>query len=206
MDRFSFLNTIHTEQIAELYEQYLKEPDAVEPSWRSFFQGYDLANSDYAINESEEGQQIPQQVFKEFKVIDLINGYRTRGHLFTKTNPVRNRRTYVPTLAIENFGLQKEDLKTIFNAGSIIGLEPKALEDIIFHLEKIYCDSIGVEYMYIRKPEEIQWWQEKLNDNDNHPNYDPDTKKYILSKLNQAVTFEQFLQTKYVGQKRFSLE
>jgi len=206
MDRFSFLNTIHTEQITELYEQYLKEPDAVESSWRSFFQGYDLANSDYSISDEEEETEIPQQVLKEFKVIDLINGYRTRGHLFTKTNPVRNRRTYEPTLAIENFGLQKEDLKTVFNAGSIIGQEPKTLKEIIFHLEKIYCDSIGVEYMYIRKPEEIQWWQEKLNKNDNHPNYDPDTKKYILSKLNQAVTFEQFLQTKYVGQKRFSLE
>ena len=206
MDRFSFLNTIHTEQIAELYEQYLKDPDVVEPSWRSFFQGYDLANSDYSIGDSEEEVQIPQHVLKEFKVIDLINGYRTRGHLFTKTNPVRNRRTYVPTLAIENFGLQKEDLKTVFNAGSIVGLEPKTLEKIIFHLERIYCAYIGVEYMYIRKPEEIQWWQEKLNENDNHPKYDIDTKKYILSKLNQAVTFEQFLQTKYVGQKRFSLE
>ncbi len=206
MDRFSFLNTIHTEQIAELYEQYLKDPDVVEPSWRSFFQGYDLANSDYSIGDSEEEEQIPQHVLKEFKVIDLINGYRTRGHLFTKTNPVRNRRTYVPTLAIENFGLEKEDLKTVFNAGSIVGLEPKTLEKIIFHLERIYCASIGVEYMYIRKPEEIQWWQEKLNENDNHPKYDIDTKKYILSKLNQAVTFEQFLQTKYVGQKRFSLE
>ena len=102
----------------------------------------------------------------------------------------------MPTLAIENFGLVKEDLKTVFNAGKILGLEPKTLEDIIFHLEKIYCDSIGVEYMYIRKPEEIEWWQNKLNENDNHPDYSADTKKYILSKLNQAVTFEQFLQTK----------
>ena len=207
MDKFSFLNTVHTEQLAEMYEQYLKDPDFVEPSWRSFFQGYDLANSDYSLNEEEEEEaQIPQQVLKEFKVIDLINGYRTRGHLFTKTNPVRNRRTYEPTLAIENFGLVKEDLKTVFNAGKILGLEPKTLEDIIFHLEKIYCDSIGVEYMYIRKPEEIEWWQSKLNHNDNHPDYSADTKRYILSKLNQAVTFEQFLQTKYVGQKRFSLE
>ncbi|MDH3323499.1 MAG: thiamine pyrophosphate-dependent enzyme, partial [Flavobacteriaceae bacterium] len=207
MDRFSFLNTVHTEFVSDLYEQYLENPDAVEPSWKSFFQGYDLANSDYSLSSDENTDvQIPEQVYKEFKVIELINGYRTRGHLFTKTNPVRNRRTYTPTLDIENFGLTQNDLKTVFNAGSILGLEPNTLEEIIIHLESIYCDSIGVEYMYIRIPEEIKWWQNKLNENDNHPNYTPDTKKYVLSKLNQAVTFEQFLQTKYVGQKRFSLE
>ncbi len=207
MDRFSFLNTVHTEFVADLYEQYLENPDSVEPSWRSFFQGYDLANTDYSLNNDDEQEvDIPENVFKEFKVIDLINGYRTRGHLFTKTNPVRNRRTYTPTLDIENFGLNKEDLDRTFNAGSILGLKPSTLKEILDHLNKIYCDSIGVEYMYVRNPEEIQWWQTRLNENDNHPHYTPETKKYILSKLNQAVTFEQFLQTKYVGQKRFSLE
>ena len=206
MDRFSFLNTVHTGFIEELYQQYLESPDTVEPSWKSFFQGYDLANSDYSLEADEADVEIPQQVYKEFKVIELINGYRTRGHLFTKTNPVRNRRQYTPTLDLENFGLGKEDLNTIFNAGSILGLQPSKLGDIVNHLESIYCDSIGIEYMFIRNPEEIQWWQDKLNANDNHPNYEASTKKYILSKLNQAVTFEQFLQTKYVGQKRFSLE
>jgi len=207
MDRFSFLNAIHTDVIADLYQQYLKNPDSVEPGWRSFFQGYDLANTDYKLLEGENDNHVlPENVSKEFKVIELINGYRTRGHLFTKTNPVRARRTYTPTLAIENFGLSQEDLNKVFNAGSILGLKPCTLQEIIDHLNKIYCDSIGVEYMYIRNPDEIQWWQVRLNENDNHPNYTPETKKYILSKLNQAVTFEQFLQTKYVGQKRFSLE
>ncbi|MGI9531076.1 2-oxoglutarate dehydrogenase E1 component [Lutimonas sp.] len=206
MDRFSFLNTVHTGFIEELYQQYLKNPDSVEPSWKSFFQGYDLANSDYSLEDEEVDVEIPQQVYKEFKVIELINGYRTRGHLFTKTNPVRNRRQYSPTLDLDNFGLGNEDLNTIFNAGSILGLPPSKLSDIVRHLESIYCDSIGIEYMFIRNPEEIQWWQDKLNENDNHPKYEDSTKKYILSKLNQAVTFEQFLQTKYVGQKRFSLE
>jgi len=206
MDRFSFLNTVHTGFIEDLYQQYLKNPDQVEPSWKSFFQGYDLANSDYSLEPDEIEVEIPQQVYKEFKVIELINGYRTRGHLFTKTNPVRNRRSYTPTLELGNFGLNDQDLDTVFNAGSILGLKPTSLAEIIRHLESIYCDSIGIEYMFIRNPEEIQWWQEKLNENDNHPNYEASTKKYILSKLNQAVTFEQFLQTKYVGQKRFSLE
>jgi len=207
MDKFSFLNAAHTGFIADLYDQYLQNPDAVEPSWRSFFQGYDLANENYSLKDEEEvSQQIPEEVRKEFLVVDLINGYRTRGHLFTETNPVRERRKYAPTLEIENFGLSEDDLNIKFNAGEILGIGAKTLREIIDHLERIYCDSIGVEYMYLRNPEELKWWQNRLNQNDNHPNYSLDSKKYILSKLNQAVTFESFLQTKYVGQKRFSLE
>ena len=207
MDKFSFLNAAHTGYIADLYDQYLQNPDVVEPSWRSFFQGYDLANENFSLtDDSEASLEIPESVRKEFLVVDLINGYRTRGHLFTKTNPVRDRRKYKPTLAIENFGLSESDLDCTFNAGEIVGIGPKKLSEIIVHLERTYCDSIGVEYMYMRNPEKLTWWKDQLIKNDNHPNYNQDAKKYILSKLNQAVTFESFLQTKYVGQKRFSLE
>ena len=206
MDKFSFLNTVHAGYISDLYDQYLISPDTLEPSWKSFFQGYDFANEKYSITDGDTDFDVPENVLKEFKVLDLINGYRTRGHLFTKTNPVRERRKYTPTLALENFGLSKNDLDTVFDAGNIIGTGKASLSEIITHLETIYCDSIGVEYMYIRNPEEIKWLQSQLNRNSNHPNYSVDSKKYILKKLTQAVTFENFLQTKYVGQKRFSLE
>ncbi|MBI9040279.1 2-oxoglutarate dehydrogenase E1 component [Lutibacter sp.] len=210
MDKFSFLNAVHTGFIADIYDQYLINPDTVEPSWRSFFQGYDFANEKYSQADATQTNtinvEVPENVLKEFKVIDLINGYRTRGHLFTKTNPVRARRQYTPTLAIENFGLSEKDLETVFDAGELVGSGKNTLRNIIKHLETIYCDSIGVEYMYIRNPEEIKWFQSKLTKNSNHPNYSTESKKYILKKLTQAVTFENFLQTKYVGQKRFSLE
>ncbi|NOR27776.1 MAG: 2-oxoglutarate dehydrogenase E1 component [Lutibacter sp.] len=206
MDKFSFLNTVHTGYIADLYDQYLINPDTLEPSWKSFFQGYDFANEKYSLTDENTEFEVPENVLKEFKVLDLINGYRTRGHLFTRTNPVRERRQYTPSLDIENFGLSKNDLDTVFDAGDIIGTGKASLREIIKHLETIYCDSIGVEYMYIRNPEEIKWLQKQLNRNSNHPNYPADSKKYILKKLTQAVTFENFLQTKYVGQKRFSLE
>jgi len=209
MDKYSFLNAAHTAYFADLYEQYLKNPDSVEPSWRAFFQGYDFGSENYGMEgEIIEGvtTQIPEHIQKEFQVVKLIDGYRSRGHLFTRTNPVRARRKYAPTLEIENFGLSKNDLGTTFSAGEILGLNAATLQNIIDHLERIYCDSIGVEYMYIRKPEEIQWIQNKLNVNDNHTNFTSDEKKYILKKLNQAVSFESFLHTKYVGQKRFSLE
>jgi len=209
MDKFSFLNAAHTAYFADLYEQYLQNPDSVEPSWRAFFQGYDFGSENSGLDgEIIEGvsTEIPEQVQKEFNIVRLIDGYRMRGHLFTKTNPVRERRSYSPTLEISNFDLSESDLDTVFNAGEILGIGAKTLRQIITHLENIYCSSIGMEYMYLRNPEVIKWWQEQLNKNDNQPNFSVETKKYILSKLNHAVTFENFLQTKYVGQKRFSLE
>ena len=209
MDKFSFLNTAHTAYFADLYDQYLQNPDSVEPSWRAFFQGYDFGSENSELDGETTGgvsADVPEQLQKEFQVVRLIDGYRMRGHLFTKTNPVRDRRTYSPTLEISNFGLNANDLDTVFTAGEILGIGTRTLREIIIHLDNIYCSSIGVEYMYLRNPEVIAWWQGQLNRNDNQPNFSAETKKYILSKLNQAVTFENFLQTKYVGQKRFSLE
>ncbi|MEY4038818.1 MAG: 2-oxoglutarate dehydrogenase component [Bacteroidota bacterium] len=217
MDRFSFLNAAHTEFFAQLYDQYLTSPDSVEPSWRSFFQGFDFGMATYNEENAVEqlanyssgavaSGQVSEKVLKEFNVLKLIDGYRTRGHLFTKTNPVRDRRTYSPNLAIENFGLSNADLDTVFDAAKILGHQPATLKEIIRRLENLYCQSIGVEYMYIRKPEVVQWIQDRLNVNDNLPNFNVEQKKNILDKLNEAVSFENFLHTKYVGQKRFSLE
>ncbi|MDX1462555.1 MAG: 2-oxoglutarate dehydrogenase E1 component [Marinirhabdus sp.] len=210
MDKYSFLNAVHPAQIAELYDKYLQFPDSVEPSWRAFFQGFDFGIESGSLEglgiDTDGSHAITEEVLKEFQVIKLIDGYRTRGHLFTKTNPVRERRKYSPTLDIENFGLEQSDLQTTFKAGEVLGIGPKTLAEILQHLNSIYCDSIGIEYMYIRKPEEIQWIQNKLNVNDNQPKFSKEKKKQILKKLNEAVSFENFLHTKYVGQKRFSLE
>ena len=218
MDKYSFLNAAHTSYFAELYDKYLINPDSVEPSWRAFFQGFDFGMENSMEGMTDELQtallsvaggqevEVPEKLQKEFQVVRLIDGYRTRGHLFTKTNPVRERRQYFPTLEIANFGLTPSDLDTTFTAGEILGIGPSTLRQIIEHLTRIYCDAIGVEYMYIRNPERVEWIQNWLNVNDNHPKYDADRKKHILKKLNEAVSFEGFLHTKYVGQKRFSLE
>jgi len=217
MDRFSFLNAAHTEFFAQLYEQYTENPDSVEPSWRSFFQGFDFGMTTY-YEESPvtylanlaasdvESVHVSEKLQKEFNVLKLIDGYRSRGHLFTKTNPVRERRSSSPTLDIENFGLSKADLNTVFDAARVIKIKPCSLQEIIKHLDSIYCQHIGVEYMYIRNPEVVEWIQNKIGINDNQPNFTANEKLAILNKLNQAVSFENFLHTKYVGQKRFSLE
>lgn len=214
MDRFSFLNAAHTDFFADLYEQYLQNPDSVEPSWRAFFQGFDFGlttfnenvDPDILIANSAISNSDKEKLQKEFNVVKLIDAYRSRGHLFTETNPVRVRRSYNPSLEIENFGLTSSDLNFVFDAAKILGHKPATLQSILNHLKNVYCQHIGIEYMYMRNPYVIQWIQDKLNNNDNLPNFDNNQKKHILGKLNEAVSFENFLHTKYVGQKRFSLE
>ncbi len=224
MDKFSFLNAVHAQLIDDMYAQYQKYPDSLEPSWKSFFQGFDFALENYGEDHSDSAvpagsapvqyaQQavtnnaVSEDISKEFKVVNLIEAYRSRGHLFTKTNPVRERRHYFPTLDIENFGLSKEDLNKKFTSATQTGMPAAAtLQEIITHLQNIYCDSIGVEYMHIQNVEEKKFIMEWVNVNENHPTLSAKEKTEILFKLNQAVAFENYLHTKFVGQKRFSLE
>ncbi len=198
MDKHSYLSNVDGRVIEDYYQQYLNNPQDVGEGWQKFFEGFEFARNNYDTD-------IPEGFDKEFKVIDLINAYRSRGHLFTKTNPVRTRRQYSPNLDIENYGLEKKDLDTVFQAGNEVGLGSAKLKDIISHLEETYCQSIGIEYTYIRKPEEVAWIKEKI-ELKNRAVFNPEEKKHILHKLNQAVSFEQFLHKKFVGQKRFSLE
>ena len=200
MDKFSFLGALHTGMIEEIYQNYLQDPKSISEEWSSFFQGFDFAKEVY----SEE--DIPQIFQKEFKVINLIDAYRKSGHLFTQTNPVRERRQYSPTLDYKNFGLEDSDLEVEFQAGEQVGIGASKLSDIIKHLDQVYCQSIGVEYMYVRDPKEIDWIKNRLHKNSNTPKFEAKQKKHILHKLNQAVAFENFLHKKFVGQKRFSLE
>ena len=225
MDKFSFLNAAHSQLIEDLYQQYLKFPDSLEPSWKAFFQGFDFALENYSddipasntvsspsnnasiSNQIVSKDQIPDDIQKEFKVLNLIEAYRQRGHLFTNTNPVRERRHHEPTLDIENFGLSKDDLNRKFNSATETGMaSAQTLQEIINHLEKIYCESIGVEYMHINNVEEKKFIRNWIHVNENHAKLSAPEKTEILEKLNQAVAFENYLHTKFVGQKRFSLE
>ncbi|HIA12394.1 MAG TPA: 2-oxoglutarate dehydrogenase E1 component, partial [Flavobacteriales bacterium] len=200
MDKHSFLSNGDIAAFEELYQSYVADENSVDVSWKEFFQGFEFARKNY------EGDDMPEGFDKEFKVINLVNGYRQRGHLFTKTNPVRERREYRPNLDLENFGLETSDLETVFQAGEELGIGPAKLSDIVAHLKQTYCGSIGVEYLYIRDPNVIRWLRERMEPVRNTPQYSKEKKIQILEKLTSAVGFEQFLHTKFVGQKRFSLE
>ena len=202
MNKFSFIGSVDPGEIENLYRQFISDPESIESSWRDFFEGFEFARTSFG----ETQGTIPEQLRKEFRVLNLVNGYRTRGHLFTDTNPVRERRKYTPTLAIENFGLDNSDLEVVFQAGTEIGIGPAKLKNIIAHLEETYCHSVGAEYKYIRTPEIVDWLEKKMEGSRNSRTFSIEEKKQILEKLNEAVAFENFVHTKFAGQKRFSLE
>lgn len=203
MDNFSYLNGANAEYIESLYQSYKEDNNSVEFGWQKFFEGFDFGRGSEASNVSGE---TPEHFLKEINVLNLINGYRQRGHLFTKTNPVRERRKHTPTLTLENFGLSTTDLNTVFNSSIELGIGPAKLSDIVAFLEQTYCGSIGAEYKYVRTPEVVKWIEGKMETERNTPKFSIDEKKRILKKLNEAVIFENFLGTKFLGQKRFSLE
>ena len=201
MDKHSYLSNANGAVIEDLYNQYLINVNNVEEGWRKFFDGFEFARKNY----EESGNEIPLNVQKEFKVLKMVDEYRSRGHLFTKTNPVRERRKYSPTLKYTNFGFEESDLTKVFQAGEQIGIGPATLQEIIDHLEETYCESIGIEYQYIRHPNRVKWIRDRIEIK-NRPVLSTAEKKQIMHKLNQATVFEQFLQKKFVGQKRFSIE
>ena len=203
MDKFSSVGSQEQGTVDDLYQTYLEDPESLDESWQHFFAGFELARTNYPV---KQALNMAGDINKEFAILSLIHGYRQRGHLFTKTNPVRARRKYVPTLDIENFGLSKDDLETVFQAGNDIGIGPAKLKDIIEHLEATYCRSIGVEYVYMRKPEVVQWLKEKMESSRNSQRLSAEKQRDIFYHLKIAVGFESFIHKKFVGQKRFSLE
>ncbi len=206
MDQHSYIGNMSPAAMEGLYRQFLDNPSSLDASWQQFFSGFEFARLQYGENGGASGA-IPEQVDKEFKVINLINnGYRAQGHLFTKTNPVRERRKYTPDLSIENFGLNTSDLETVFQAGQLIGMGPAKLKAIIHHLDETYCQSVGAEYKYIRNEEVKKWIEQKMESSKNSYPFSIREKKRMLEKLNEAVAFENFIHTKFTGQKRFSLE
>lgn len=206
MEDLTFLGNHEIDTIEKLYQQYLKNPSALDISWQRFFEGFEFAKKNFEIADGTEKNLNNEHLDKEFKVINFINIYRRRGHLFTKTNPVRTRRKYYPTLDIENYGLDEKDLHTTFQAGKEIGIGPATLRDIVTHLEETYCQSVGSEFMFIRQPDKVNWLTDRIEKTKNKSAFSLIDKKQIFTHLVKAVGFEAFIHKKFVGQKRFSLE
>ncbi len=210
MQDFSYITQSHPAFIESLYNDFTKNPESVDPDFRKFFEGFD-----FAVSTGVNGAKMPeavaapgvdaQNIAKEFAVYNLILAYRKKGHLVAKTNPIRERKDRGANLDIKHFGLSDADLQLTFAAARFIGLQSATLQQIVDHLQKIYCGSVGVEFQYVVNQKKLEWLQKEIETTLQQP-LPLQQKKRILMKLNEGVIFEKFLHTKYIGQKRFSLE
>lgn len=203
---FTHLSSSDITFIDSLYDSYKTDSNSVDESWQRFFQGFEFSTSSFGTS-SGTGEGISdEKLKKEFSVFRLIQSFRTRGHLLSDTNPIRPRKDRKAHLSLEEYGLSEADLSTVFNAGEFLGLGPTRLDAIIDHMKKIYCGKIGFQFMHSNNTDIRRWMREKIESTALNIEHDIEKKKRILQKLNEANVFENFLQTKYIGQKRFSLE
>ncbi|HEY1018096.1 MAG TPA: 2-oxoglutarate dehydrogenase E1 component [Sediminibacterium sp.] len=211
MKDFSYITNSHPAYIESLYQDFVKDPASVDPDLKKFFEGFDFAVSNglnttvapTAAGAAQAGSGIDWM--KEIRVYRLILGYRNKGHLLAKTNPIRPRRDRGANLDLAFFGLGEADMDTVYQAGNILGLGATSLKNILAHLQNIYANHVGIEFKYISDQKKIDWLTEEMEKKFSEP-VPLSQKKRILEKLNQGVLFEKFLHTKYIGQKRFSLE
>lgn len=207
MDKYSYISNAEVGYIDDLYQSYQQDPASVDPSWQKFFEGYEFSLKKFGENGAASGSALPTfEGSTEILVRNLIYAYRSRAHLISDTNPVRKRRQHVVKLELENFGLSQKDLKSEFEIGVELGLNKASLADILNRLEKVYTGHIGYEYTHIRNSDVFDWMRAKVEKEGVEITPSLNEKKRILSKLNEAVVFENFLHTKFIGQKRFSLE
>lgn len=214
MKDFSYITSSHPEFVENLYRDFLNDPNSVDPELKKFFEGFDFAigNSKVKTNGTAAAVASVSPVTpdttnwkKELGAYRMILGYRNKGHLIAKTNPIRERRDRDANLNLAFFGLTDEDLDKTFQVGERVGLGPTTLRNIKAHLDKVYALHTGIEFKYISNQEKVNWLTNEME----KKFYEPislDKQRRILEKLNQGVMFEKFLHTKYVGQKRFSLE
>ncbi|MBL0026267.1 MAG: 2-oxoglutarate dehydrogenase E1 component [Saprospiraceae bacterium] len=208
MKDYSYVFNAHPSFIESMYKNYQQDPASVDDGWRLFFDGFEFSGNGHSDSASMSDSLDQNLSEKEFGVMSIIHGFRSRGHLLSTTNPLKPRRDRKPHLDLADYQLNDDDLKRVFLAGKEIGLQNATLAQILDRLKVIYCGNLGVEYAHIENREKRMWMRDKIENRifDNSYGLPLEKKKQILSKLNGAVIFEKFLHTKYVGQKRFSLE
>ena len=222
----SYLYGANAPFIEALYEAWLKDPAAVEPRWRDYFEelqriergAADVSHFDVqdrfvqlARVRPATGTTVvisrPQLGEKQFGVLQLISAHRFQGVRHADIDPLKRReKPSIPELEPAFYGLADADLETVFNTGTLVGPREMKLRDILRFLKDTYCRTIGAEYMYITDMAQKRWVSERLEGIRSAPSYDADTKRHILERLTAAETLEKYLHTRYVGQKRFSLE
>jgi 2-oxoglutarate dehydrogenase E1 component len=209
--------------VEQLYENWLENPGSVPEEWRSYFDklqllpgalAKDVAHAPIIESFAQRARAAAARApvagdldRKQVSVIQLVAEYRFRGCLLADLDPLkRQQRPHIPELEPGYYDLTDADMDTVFNTGSLIGPEQQTLREIIRGLQETYCGTLGVEYMYISSRVEKRWIQERLETVHSKPAFAPDYKKHILERLTAAEGLERYLHTRYVGQKRFSLE
>ncbi len=218
MKDFSYITNSHPAFIENLYREFVNDPNSVDPEMKKFFEGFDFAigNGKAEVNgtaKTAATTTIPAAGTesttidwrKELGAYRMILGYRNKGHLIAKTNPIRERKDRDANLTLSFFGLSEEDLDKTFQVGERIGIGPAPLRNILEKLQQVYAHHVGIEFKYISNQKKVNWLAEEMEKKFSNP-LSLEKKRRILEKLNQGVMFEKFLHTKYVGQKRFSLE
>jgi 2-oxoglutarate dehydrogenase E1 component len=205
MKDFTYITNSDPSYIESLYNQFTEKPESVDPELRKFFEGFDFAVRNLDGKPASSQPAEPANLNKEFSVYQLIEAYRKKAHLIAKTNPIRERKDRGANLELKYFGLTHGDLDTEFIAGKFLGLGTASLQKILEHLTRCYASSTGFEFAYITDARKTEWLIKAAEQTMLKP-LTLDQKRRILQKLNEGVIFEKFLHTKYIGQKRFSLE
>ena len=217
MSNFSHLSNANPRYIENLYQQFLSEPESVDQSWKDFFLGFDyasangngsVAKNDAALPKTTGGAIDWEHVRKELSVFALIKAYRVRGHMDANIDPINEFDDPDAVLDLTKFELSESDLDVTFHAAEQLFLAPSSLREIIAHLDKVYLGSIGFEFDHIFLREKRRWLRTRIEKHQPEKAYDLSKKDrdHILSRLNDAVGFEDFLKVKYPAQKRFGLE
>jgi 2-oxoglutarate dehydrogenase E1 component len=225
----SYLFGSNTPYIEELYDAYLANPSSVEPAWRDYFDklallpgagnytGPDVAHypviTSFAQRAKEGTLQPPRQAAadadgKQVKVLQLINAYRFLGNRWAQIDPLkRSERPAIAELEPSHYGFTEADLGQVFQTGSFAALpETATLREILEAVRQTYCGTIGSEYMYMADIQKKRWLQARLEPIRATPSWTGEEKKRFLERVTAAETLERYLHTRYVGQKRFSLE
>ncbi len=198
MTRSTFATRWNLDALEAAYQRWRHDPDSVDESWRLFFEGFELgAGRPAALAGDTAGQTA---------VIRLIDAYRSLGHLMARLDPLGDTKTSHPLLELGEFGFQEADLDRTFDCRHFLGLPQGTLRELIATLRETYCRTVGIEYMHIQDTHVRRWLEERVESRRNQPNFSRRQKLRILMSLHYAELFEKFLHTRYVGQKRFSLE
>ncbi len=198
--------------IEAAYIAWLDNPDAVDPTWRAFFQGFALGSNGtpladaLATSSATGGSVNVLDSSKQAQVLRLINAHRAHGHLQAHLDPMSDPPAPHPRLATSHFGLTESDLDESFAVGNFKGGGQMKLRALLAALNETYCGHVGVEYLHMQDLDARDWLQTRMEAAHNRPNFTREQKIRILRRLHKAELFEKFLHTRFVGQKRFSLE